>query len=373
MLGRIILLIVFVRTAHASSVATSISNQPDTDSNDHRSNHDNASSTTPSPIRKLALEQLRQLDFSFDWLEQNSHAVAHKECMPCTSNSAIRAASSSPDRINTRNLHRSLATFPKLRQDIKKIVQTRDTNDVDTLIASMVASSINNDTLFNYGYDATLGTVFETTFANPAVQVGVIALGLLILLPLAILEAFSIATLTPILCILGFENAILLGGSCSEYVAFDPKILNNTKFDKVARTTMFTIRSSLSRFFNTSTGEERIPSSSTDVSANLQDILEFGLSPSIEKYLNNVTIGTFLNEIATNNDTSPVVAASIIAITPLLMLLDVSERTNTTISCLLEDCNDKHQTRHLKQALSNEHHCEIQYMRCQMKKTLMIV
>jgi hypothetical protein len=109
----------------------------------------------------------------------------------------------------------------------------------------------------------------------------------------------------------------------------------------------------------------------TDVSTNLQEILDVGLSPRVVGYLSNVTVGTFLDKIATNNSTSPFVAASIVAITPLIMLQDVSERTNTPIRCLLGDCNDRR--RRQLQKMSKKQKCEVQYMRCQMRQTLMIV
>jgi hypothetical protein len=115
-------------------------------------------------------------------------------------------------------------------------------------------------------------------------------------------------------------------------------------------------------------GRVYIPEENSNIQSNLLEILDVGLAPGNIEYLNNITVASFLNDIATHNATRPLLSTALFAIEPFLMLQGISEATNTSIRCIVQDCN-----RRLEQEqMSVEDQCEIDYVRCQLKSSFLI-
>jgi hypothetical protein len=251
--------------------------------------------------------------------------------------------------------NRQLQLFPKLRERVKNAIapsETEETSIATTTpsttptsgdeIVEMIQSSLSASIFGN----STVGGLFDILGSNPILLGGVISVALFLVLGLIILEAISLTTSTPILCILGLSSSILFG-SCGRRKLIDVTFLQ--------------------KFFPD--GAARIPDNTTDIAAELTDIIDFGLSVGIREYLNNVTVSSVLTEIARDDATNPLLAAALIAILPLLMLEGISTEGNTPIKCILGNCRRlntdlEHSSEHL------QHQCEMELFTCEMNNAL---
>lgn len=313
-------------------------------------------------FRMSVLHQLQQFDAVFMQLQKEQPSVDNTECVPCMGINGNYEHS---------NRGRMLQLFPKLVTRVKSVAKNiptavTSTNEVnvpeepsaDNFMTLFVESETGSQLLG--GNNSTMGGIFDTLLETPLLFLGGIVLALVIILPLAILEATSIATATPILCILGFASSLLFG-ACRRRDLSENEVLR-----QLVDLSFFT------KYFPN--GQVREVDESTDVTGDLRQLIQIGLSPGVIGYLNEVTVSSFVNDIATHNETRPLVAAALTGITPILMLEEISAVTNTPIKCIVADCSNRQlQTTASSSMQALDAQCEIDYFRCQMKKTLMIL
>jgi hypothetical protein len=311
-------------------------------------------------FRKIILQKLQQFDSAYTKLleEHGKTADDDVECVPCSGSNGDYAKS---DR------GRMLKLFPNLASRVKTVVKNvttvavnaivPDQPSADDVMASLVSNSGNQ--LFGGG-NSTMGGLLGAISESPLLFLGGLTLALVIIIPLVILEGISQSTSTPIFCILGFATSILFG-SCRR------RALNeNEAVRQLIDNSFFT------KYFPN--GQMRVVDASTNATSDLQELLQIGLSPGMIGYLNEVTVATFIHDIATHNATRPLTSTALLAITPILMLEQISDITNTPIRCIVGDCNNRQlQTTSSSSMPEDDKKCEIDYFRCQMKKTLMIL
>ena len=314
-------------------------------------------------FRLFALHQLQQFDAAYMQLQKEQPLVDNSECVPCIGSANGNYEHSEHGRM--------LRLFPKLMAGVKSVIKNittaaTTTNEVDVVPEepspnNFMALFFESDTGRQMsGGNTTLAGIFETLLASPLLLLGGIGLALVVILPLAILEATSISTGIPILCILGFASSLLFG-ACRRRDLSENEVLR-----QLVDLSFFT------KYFPN--GQVREVGEDTDVNGDLRQLLRIGLSPGVIDYLNEVTVSSFITDIATHNETRPLVGAALVAITPVLMLEQISEVTNTPIKCIVADCNNRQlQTTASSSMEQHDAQCEIDYFRCQMKKTLMIL
>jgi hypothetical protein len=300
-------------------------------------------------FRNILEQKVQQFKSAYTKVEQdNRHLVVVEECIPCASMDQ-----------NHPHRHRMLAIFPSLRQRVKKVVlggiTTPPSNNTTESSDEMMAYGIDMLGNSNVSMGELFVSVDETIEENQYFLIGGIAVALAIILPLVILESMSLKSGVPILCILGFSVSIICG-DCSDFVANDdtPSTTADTDF--------------VQRYFPN--GELRATSDSFDAGSDLLEILDIGLSPGTIKYLNNITVASFLNDIESNDARKPLLPIALLAIEPFLLLESISENTNTSIQCIVENCNRR--LDHQQQQLSDEDQCAIDYVRCQMRNSFLI-
>lgn len=324
-----------------------------------------SSETQEEQFQKIVAQKLQQFEAAYTKLQEEHEKASGDdiECVPCGGSNGEYAKS---DR------GRMLKLFPNLASRVKTVVKNVTTIAVnaidvvplepseDDFMTALVSDPGNR--LFG-GNNSTMGGIFDAIGESPLLLVGGLALALVIILPLAILEAISITTSTPILCILGFASSILFGP------CFRRDLSENETVRQLLDTSFFT------KYFPN--GQIREVDASTDASDDLQELIQIGLSPGMIEYLNQVTVASFVHDIATNNATRPLTSTALLALTPVLMLEQICDITNTPIRCIVGNCNNRQlETTTSISSLSTEEHdqqCEIDYFRCQMKKTLMML
>jgi hypothetical protein len=292
-----------------------------------------------SKLRSIIAAPAYHFNQTFAWQEPREI----QECVSCFDN----------------RRHRQLKTFPKLLERVKnaisltKKIETSPTATTGDELVEIVQSSLSTSTVGN----ASVGNLFDSLAITP-MNIGVIALALVIILPLVILETLSITLQAPILCILGFDNSFTFG-SCDPFL--------NQKVDAT----------SLQVYFPD--GVERIPNNTTDVAAELADIIDIGLSVGIKKYLNQVALSSVLTKIAKNNATNPLVAASLVAILPLLSRWfggsSTSTQSNPPTKCKVGKCRHRRTTttemdvEHSKY-VHYPNQCEMEYISCELNNAM---
>jgi hypothetical protein len=183
---------------------------------------------------------------------------------------------------------RALQLFPKLRERWENATAAAASNDQ---VVELMQSSVMEDIFGN----STMGGFLGTIASNPVLLIGTIAIALAIILPLAVLEAISNITSTPIFCILGFATSPLFGSCRRRLVKVDG--------------------SPLQKFFPN--GLEHIPTNVSDAQGQVESVLDFALSDDIIKYMNNATITSVVTAIAKNEKTRPFLATTLTAILPI--------------------------------------------------------
>jgi hypothetical protein len=295
-------------------------------------------------FRQMVLQTLHQFDTAYTQLQQKEYNGGTEnddiECVPCRD-------------IGSDHHGRMLRMFPKLVSRANPPAKEEEEDFITTFVSDLSGSQ-----LFG-GNNSTMGGIFDLIGDSPLLLLGGITLALVVILPLAILEAISITTATPILCILGFASSILFG-ECRRRRS----LVENEVVRQLLDNSFF------SKYFPN--GRIRQVDVRTDATSDLQELIQIGLSPGMIGYLNEVTVASFVYDIATHNATRPLTSTALLALTPFLMLEQISDVTNTPVRCIVGNCNNRQLQASSSSSLSSST-CEIDYFRCQMKKTLMIL
>jgi hypothetical protein len=237
--------------------------------------------------------------------------------------------------------------FSKLIQGLKKIIRPSTTQDkvMDQILTSDFIQG-NNET--------TIGRIFTVINSNPLFQVGAIALGLLTVVVLVAVEGTSIATGTPILCLLNLVEITPIYGACSDFPGQRLRALEGT----------YNI---YAPYFNGTIESLHVPeAASKNATKPLMDVIQYGLSDDVVDMMNNVTITTVLDKIANSEKTRPFLAMTVLALLPVLMV--------NNISCKGRNCN----RRSLKSLESSDpvvvvEACEMEYINCEVNNLKVLV
>ena len=298
--------------------------------------------TQEEQFRMIVLKKLQQFEAAYTTLEKE-HATESDDdtkCVPC---------SDSNGEYGTSERGRMLKLLPNLVSRVKSVIP--DDSSENDFMVSLVTDSSNQ--IFGAQENVTMGGIFDSISDSPLLFVGGLALALVVILPLAILEATSLTTGTPILCILGFASSILFG-ECRRR-----DLTESTAVRQLLDASFFT------KYFPNGRIRE-VDEDSADITSDLRELVQIGLSSGVKEYLNNVTVASFVYDIATHNATRPLTSTALLAITPVLMTEQISSITNTPVKCIIGNCRNR-----VLQTTSDAQ-CEIEYFRCQMKKILMI-
>jgi hypothetical protein len=228
------------------------------------------------------------------------------------------------------DLHaRKLGAIPEILSQAKAfannvIASTTTSGEPEPGSADQLISIIEGDAvgfLSNFTVNDLLNEVRTIVTNSPIVLAGVIGVALVAILPLIILEATSIATGRPVLCLLGASSSILFGG-CRRQLE-----LNSFSDNLNALADNFTA------YTTTLTGQ--------NATEELTSILDTAAASNVTvALLQNVTISTLITnvtDIVTKNPAvaAGVVAVALVAIIPLLLLESTSIATGRPVLCLL--------------------------------------
>ena len=318
------------------------------------------------------------------WFRQTSlklhQAQTQDECVPCTSSSN----SASLDIAGGSRHRRQLQFLSKLRENVKDIVTPRRGDDSSTTEAApeMIDMVISSD-FFMGNNNTRIGQIFLDINANPMLQQTYIGLILLIILPLIAVEVESIVTQTPIICILGLSDTTPFMGPCSD---FERNRLRRRHLRSSYGRQLQGDDSFLKSYFNGTVESLRIPdmdATDSNVTTELMKIVDYGLSDGVFDMMNNVTVMTVIDEIASSNSTRPFLTMTVLALLPVLMIdnmdttpaataptgAPVSSNTasasTTNTTCKGKNCNTRP-----PRSLSVNDQCEMEYIQCQIQSIL---
>ena len=299
------------------------------------------------------------------------------ECVPCSGSSISFDTSMGGSRRG-----RQLKFFSKLRDDVKDALTPRSGSTTSKSPADMMLDTFIASDFFVGNSDITVGRVFSTINSTSTMQNEIFALALIIILPLIILEATSILTQTPIICILNLSETTPFMGPCSD---FDRKRMrrrlgsreNSRQLDETF----------LQSYFNGTVESLRIPdmdATDSNVTIELMKIVDYGLSDGVFDIMNNVTITNVINEIANSNTTRPFLRATVFAILPVLIMNRRDEaNTPPVTSCTGHNCTRRSRSlsassftptiKDPKTVVATAvDTCEMEYIQCQIQKILVV-
>jgi hypothetical protein len=301
------------------------------------------------------------------------------DCVPCS------------DIAVGGNRHgRQLQFFSKLRDGVKDTLTPRS-NDTSTSTSTTnaVASESSTDMMdtfitsdfFMGNNETTIGQIFLAINSNPELKFGVYALALVIILPLIALEATSIGTQTPIICILNLSETTPFMGPCSDFARkrlrrrLGSHESKNNYYGRHLEGTF------LQSYFNGTVESLRIPdmdATDSNVTVQLMKIVDYGLSDGVFDMMNNVTIANVIDEIAISNNTRPYLTATVLAMLPVLILNRV-ENTPTSVSLPITSCSGESDTNctrphrslsvtsSAQSTVSVDKACEMEFIQCQIQ------
>ena len=313
--------------------------------------------------------------------QQREGGLQVEECVPCSGGSASLVQMM---RGGSRD-ERQLNLFSNLRDGVKDALTGPRTSRASTAVPSaspttdLIDMFITSD-VFDNG--ATVGQILTIINTYPILAVGAIALALVLILPLVVLEAISFITYTPIVCVLGLNKTI-----CDD---FDRKPLRRS-LGSVENAIRYADRhlddTFLQSFFNGSVESLRIPDMNdtySNVTAQLMEIVDYGMSDGVFDIMNTVTISNVVHEIASSNSTRPYLTATILAVLPVLLLNQIE-----TNPCSGVNCNRRRQRRRRSLSASSsltkmtddtrttvtvpaDEACEMEYIQCQVRNVLQL-
>ena len=301
---------------------------------------------------------------------EESASLSQNECVPCSSTSSVMSGS---------RRGRQLKLFSKLREAVKDALMPRSHNDnadASPLSPSDTMGTFITSDFFMGNNETTIGQIFLTINSNPILKFGAYALALAVILPLIALEATSIATSTPIICILNLSDTTPFMGPCSDF--------ERKRIRRRFLVTGHLDETFLQSYFNGTVESLRIPDMAAadgNVTVQLMKIVDYGLSNDVFDIMNNVTITNVVTEIASSNSTRPFLTATVLAVLPVLIVNRVETET-----CSGDHCTRRHRRRSLSAspikestddtrsavAVTVDETCEMEYIHCQIQNMLVL-